>query len=126
MSIKSAAFRKISYQKGYYDVEEPDLAVSVKQLVARNLSRLLDEKGVSPSELARKIGVKPALVTRWRKGINLPDAENLDKIGETLGEPVSVLFVDDTQVKSVGISPEEAMRIVAASLGLEVRRKAPR
>jgi transcriptional regulator with XRE-family HTH domain len=127
MSIKSATFRHIRYEE---TVEEPDLAVTVKQLFGRNLARLLDDRRMSASELARRIGAKPTMVSKWSKGINLPDAENLDKIADVFGIPMAELFVDGSKMPAnFGTSTEYldlAFREYASKLGYEVKRKLAR
>lgn len=53
------------------------------------------QKGMSQEQFAQQIGVVRQTVSKWEKGLSVPDADMLVKISETLNVPVSARFVRD-------------------------------
>lgn len=53
---------------------------TTQQVVAENLQRILDAKGISQSDLARGIDVHPSTVSVWLRGEGAPRADTVDKI----------------------------------------------
>ena len=51
---------------------------------ARNLCRIMDEKGLRPVDLARGAEVDQTQVSLWRKAANIPVLYNLIKIARYL------------------------------------------
>ena len=47
--------------------------------------KLLNEKDLHGSQLARRIGVTPALVWKWANGKSSPRLEHTKKLAEVLG-----------------------------------------
>lgn len=52
-------------------------------MLAKNLKRILDEKGISISELAKKTGVPKSTIMTWLSG-RTPDLIQLDKVTQFL------------------------------------------
>ncbi len=48
--------------------------------------------GLTATELARKVGVTPAAVSRWESGLDVPSAARLPKLAETMGCSIDQLF----------------------------------
>ena len=67
--------------------------MTTRKIFSRNLSRLLQERGIK-AELARYCSVEQSTVKFWAEGTNLPSAENLDKIAAFLSINVSELFTE--------------------------------
>lgn len=57
-----------------------------------NLKTLRKEKGFSQEELASKVHVVRQTVSKWEKGVSVPDAEMLVQIAEVFEVPVSRLL----------------------------------
>lgn len=57
-----------------------------------NLKALRKQKGISQEELAAKIHVVRQTVSKWEKGLSVPDAEMLVKIADLFEVPVSRLL----------------------------------
>lgn len=51
----------------------------------RALNSTLDRRGISNADLARLIGCKPSLVSRWRRGKRRPDRTSAQRLHEALG-----------------------------------------
>jgi len=60
----------------------------VKTMFHTNLNSQMDERGITPSELAKTIGVSKVTVYHWRNGSRLPKLMNMIKLCE--------LFHDET------------------------------
>ena len=60
-----------------------------------NLARVRKEKGLTQEALALKLNVVRQTVSKWEKGVAVPDADMLCRIGEALDVPVSVLLSDE-------------------------------
>ena len=57
-----------------------------------NIKNLRKAKGLSQDELASKLNVVRQTISKWEKGLSVPDSEMLVTIAETLGTTVNVLL----------------------------------
>ena len=64
-----------------------------------NLKRLRKEKGFSQEELAVKLNVVRQTISKWEKGLSVPDAQLLISLSEILETPVSVLLGETIESK---------------------------
>jgi len=64
-----------------------------------NLKRLRKEKGVSQEELAVKLNVVRQTISKWEKGLSVPDAQLLISLSEILETPVSLLLGETIESK---------------------------
>lgn len=64
-----------------------------------NLKKLRKEKGFSQEELAAKLNVVRQTISKWEKGLSVPDAQLLISISEILETPVSVLLGETIESK---------------------------
>lgn len=60
-------------------------------MLNENIQALRKSKGLSQEELALKLNVVRQTVSKWERGLSVPDAEMLVAIGEVLDTPVSTL-----------------------------------
>lgn len=67
-------------------------------LFNENLKKLRKEKGYTQEELAAKAGVVRQTVSKWEKGLSVPDADILRKIAETLDTDINILLGDEIAV----------------------------
>ena len=61
-------------------------------MLNENIQALRKSKGLSQEELALKLNVVRQTVSKWERGLSVPDAEILVALGETLDVPVSALL----------------------------------
>lgn len=66
-------------------------------LFAKNLLFQMEKNGMSQKELAQKIGVVPATVTWWVKGIKTPRMDKVDEMCKIFGCTRSDLLTDTTK-----------------------------
>ncbi|MBS6555832.1 helix-turn-helix domain-containing protein [Collinsella stercoris] len=64
-------------------------------MLNENIHALRKSKGLSQEELAPKLNVVRQTVSKWERGLSVPDAETLVAIGGVLDTPVSTLL-DET------------------------------
>lgn len=57
-----------------------------------NLKALRKRKGITQEELATRLNVVRQTVSKWEKGLSVPDSELLIKLAEILEVPVSQLL----------------------------------
>lgn len=57
-----------------------------------NLKTLRRQKGFSQEQLALRLNVTRQTVSKWEKGLSVPDAESLIQLGEVLDVPVDELL----------------------------------
>lgn len=57
-----------------------------------NLKEFRNRKGISIEQLANKLNIKPKTVSKWEKGISVPDIQLLIKLSEILGVSVNDLL----------------------------------
>ena len=57
------------------------------------------EKGLTQSELAKKLGVSNTAISKWEHGNNLPDITLLEPLSEILGIDKLVLFTSENEIK---------------------------
>lgn len=74
-----------------------------------NLKELRKRKGYTQEELATKVNVVRQTVSKWEKGLSVPDADSLQKIAE-------VLEVDVSQLLGAKIEAEESRNEIAEQL----------
>lgn len=69
-------------------------------MLNENIRALRKNKGLSQEELAVKLNVVRQTISKWEKGLSVPDAELLAKLAEELEVPVSQLL-SCTEVEEV-------------------------
>lgn len=63
-------------------------------MFSENLKNLRRQKGLSQEELAERLHVVRQTVSKWEKGLSVPDADFLIRISEIFETPVSTLLGD--------------------------------
>ncbi|MBR3607054.1 MAG: helix-turn-helix transcriptional regulator [Lachnospiraceae bacterium] len=80
-----------------------------------NLKNLRKKKGFSQEELAVKLNVVRQTISKWEKGLSVPDAQLLIKLSEILETQVSVLLGDaiesEDSVRDENVIAEQLSRI---------------
>lgn len=68
--------------------------------IAQTIRKLRQERGISQSQLARKLNITPQAVSKWENGLASPDIELLPKLAKALGVSIDDLF-ETTQKEKV-------------------------
>ena len=66
-------------------------------MLNENIKAVRNSKGLSQEELAIKLNVVRQTVSKWERGLSVPDSEMLISISEVLETPVSVLLGETIQ-----------------------------
>lgn len=66
-----------------------------------NLKILRTQKGMSQEVLAQQLNVVRQTISKWEKGVSIPDAEMLVKIAECFEVPVSQLLGEEVEEKNI-------------------------
>lgn len=99
--------------------------------VAMNLRRIMYDRGVNQSDMAKALGYSKQSVSQWMNGEHLPRMKKIDEICKYLGCKRSDLLDVDKDRKTIDVIPEQAELIQLAMrsnadnvrLALDVLRK---
>lgn len=80
-------------------------------MLSENIKVIRASKGLSQEELAVKLNVVRQTVSKWEKGLSVPDADLLVSLSEALETPVSTLL-GETIVES----PADDLKAIAEKL----------
>lgn len=81
-------------------------------MIQENLKVLRLKKGMSQEELAVRIHVVRQTVSKWEKGLSVPDAQTLIQITQALEVPVSAFLGETIQAEK----EEDTLQIMAKKL----------
>lgn len=87
-------------------------------MLKHNIKALREAKGLSQEELATKLHAVRQTVSKWERGLSVPDAEMLVRMSEIFDTPVSTLLGEDVPETSVSV-PEtgaDTMRAISEKL----------
>ena len=82
-------------------------------MLSENIKNLRQTKGVSQEELAIKLNVVRQTISKWEKGLSVPDSEMLIRLAEELDTTVNVLLGE-----AAGLAETTEMQALAAKLEL--------
>lgn len=80
-------------------------------MLSENIKAVRQSKGLSQEELAIKLNVVRQTVSKWERGLSVPDSEMLISISEALETPVSVLLGE-----TVTESTPEDLKVISEKL----------
>ena len=61
-------------------------------MLSENIKAIRKSKGLSQEELAIKLNVVRQTISKWEKGLSVPDSDMLITVSEVLETPVSTLL----------------------------------
>lgn len=79
-------------------------------MLNENIKAIRKTKGLSQEELAVKLNVVRQTISKWEKGLSVPDADMLISISQALETPVSTLLAEtivETQVDDLKVICEK-------------------
>lgn len=65
------------------------------------VERLMQEKGVKASDVAKAIGISSSVFTDWKKGRYTPKADKLYAIAQYFGVPMEYFFDEDALIDKI-------------------------
>ena len=82
-----------------------------ESMLSENLKKLRIQKGLSQEELAIKLNVVRQTISKWEKGLSVPDSEMLIRISEELATSVTELLGEQLEEKE-----QSELKEIAAKL----------
>lgn len=79
-------------------------------MLNENIKAIRKSKGLSQEELSVKLNVVRQTISKWEKGLSVPDSEMLISISEALETPVSTLLgetISDSKVDDIKVISEK-------------------
>lgn len=90
-------------------------------MISENIKKLRKKKGLTQEELAIRLNVVRQTISKWEKGVSVPDAYLLKKLAIELDTSVGKLL--GTTIELENNEPEIAEQIARISEQLAVRNK---
>ena len=86
-------------------------------MIAEKIKTLREGRGMTQTELARRLGVTRSGVNAWEMGISVPSTQYVVELAQFFGVSTDYLFgIDSTATVSVaGLSDEEIATLVAVA-----------
>ena len=91
-------------------------------MFGENLKAMRKAKGYTQEELAIKINVVRQTVSKWEKGLSVPDADMLSQIAEVLDTKVSVLLGGTIAEETDKDAVAEQLAKISEQLAIKNRR----
>ena len=91
-------------------------------MFSENLKTIRKEKGYTQEELAIKVNVVRQTVSKWEKGLSVPDADVLSHIAEVLEVSVSELLGADIKQEVSKNEVAEQLAKISEQLAIKNRR----
>lgn len=91
-------------------------------MFGKNLKAMRKAKGYTQEELAIKINVVRQTVSKWEKGLSVPDADVLSQIAEVLDTKVSVLLGGTITEETDKDAVAEQLAKISEQLAIKNRR----
>lgn len=88
-----------------------------------NLKALRKQKGYSQEELAIKLNVVRQTVSKWEKGLSVPDVEMLQNIADILECDISQLLDKTEIINENNTSPAEQLAKIAEQMAIKNHRQ---
>lgn len=87
------------------------------------LSQLRKQKGYTQKQLAEKVFVSDKAVSKWERGISLPDIALLKPLADILGVTVTELLQGQYINEDKTMTKKEVEELVSGSIGLSVKER---
>ena len=92
-------------------------------MLAENLKILRKQKGFSQEELAVRVNVVRQTVSKWEKGLSVPDADIVIQLAEVLDSSVSELLGEEIKSNDKTLEVAEQLSKLNALLAIQMQRK---
>ncbi|MBM7617312.1 repressor LexA [Weissella uvarum] len=89
-----------------------------KEIMGRNIKRLLKQHGMTAAKLSEIVGVSTATISDWCNGKTYPRINKIELMADYFGVSKSELVEDPNEVANTTVSEEPAL--MAAHWGLDI------
>lgn len=111
-----SSFQYIARPGAAVYVSQSDLGEGVaapgNEVFVANLNLQLARYEPGVAAFAKSVGVSQSTVSLWRSGKREPNLETIGRIARVFGIPMIELFVDPSDPASIGLSADEALRVL--------------
>ncbi|MBE5924778.1 MAG: helix-turn-helix transcriptional regulator [Lachnospiraceae bacterium] len=73
--------------------------------ISERIDNILLEKGITTQEVSVMLNISYQAVNKWRRGLGLPDIENLYLLSQITGVTIDRIIAEDTSVKQEELEP---------------------
>ena len=91
-------------------------------MFSENLKAMRKAKGYTQEELAIKLNVVRQTVSKWEKGLSVPDADVLSRMADVLDTKVSVLLGGAVEKEADTNAVDEQLAKISEQLAIKNRR----
>ena len=91
-------------------------------MFSENLKAMRKAKGYTQEELAIKLNVVRQTVSKWEKGLSVPDADVLSRMADVLDTKVSVLLGGAVEEEADTNAVDEQLAKISEQLAIKNRR----
>ena len=91
-------------------------------MLQENIKLFRKERGLTQEELAIRVNVVRQTVSKWEKGLSVPDADMLQRIGEVLEVSVSQLLGEEKEMEQGRNEVAEQLSRINEQLAIKNRR----
>lgn len=91
-------------------------------MFAENLKNIRKSRGLTQNELAVRLNVVRQTVSKWEKGLSVPDAEMLIRMSDLLEIPVSELLGSKIEIETDSNEIAEQLSRINEQLAVKNRR----
>ena len=91
-------------------------------MLQENIKLIRKDRGLTEEELAIRVNVVRQTVSKWEKGLSVPDAEMLQKIADVLEVSVSQLLGREEEPEKDRIEVAEQLSRINEQLAIKNRR----
>lgn len=93
-------------------------------MLHENLKNYRIQKGLSQEQVALQVHVTRQTVSKWEKGLSVPDAETLIKLSETFNVSVSKLIGETVEEKNISLGEvAEQLATLNQTLAISIQKK---
>jgi len=92
-------------------------------MLAENLKVLRKQKGFSQEELAVRVNVVRQTISKWEKGLSVPDADTLVKLADIFDTSTSELLGEEIKSEANSLEMAEQLSKIAALMAIQMQRK---
>ena len=91
-------------------------------MLQENIKTIRKDRGLTQEELAIRVNVVRQTVSKWEKGLSVPDADMLQQLAEVLEVPVSQLLGEEKEMEQNRNEIAEQLARINEQLAIKNRR----
>lgn len=88
--VESPIREKVESCKAFFSLD--NRGMETKDIIAENITGLRKKAGMTQAELANRLDFTDKAVSKWERGLSLPDAPTLKELADLFGVDVNYLF----------------------------------